>query len=564
MGSISSSPGSSTSSSAVTFNGISSYASDFQAILQRAVETADLPIQALQNEESDNEDKISVLQSLNPDVANLASAIAALGSLASSGGGLSASSSDSNTVSVLDTGATAPATYTISNIQSLASSAMATSAGFANSTSTPVSADGNVQLTVGATTYQLTLSSANNNLAGLASAINNADAGVTASILTTSGDDYLSISANSSGQAAIQLQDLSGSTDEVTNTGTGTETSTAPYVDTSTTPVSASGQMSLVVGSNTYQLDLTGNNNLTGLENAINNAGADVTASISSGANGYSLSISTNDSSAQTIQLNDASTNLITSSSAGSNAEFTLNGNIPVVQSNNTINSVIPGVSFTLENTTTGTQSVTLTLSADSSQLSDALQTFVGDYNTVATDATEQTGTSGGSLDGDLVIDNIMTDMQQLSSYWNPSGTSTIRSLSDLGVTFNDTGGQLTFDSSVISGLSNTQLSDAMNFLGSSNSGFAALANNFTEVSDPISGIIETEETAYQTEDTNLATEISDKQAQVTQMQSSMTSQLEAADALCAELESEQNTVDASVQSLDYVAFGKEYSSTGE
>ena len=297
----------------VSFTGISSYSSDFQSILQRAVSIADLPIQALQADETNNTSEVQALGDLNPDVASLGSAVAALGSLAATGGGLVASSSNSNIVAVSNVGATAPATYTISNIQSLASSAWATTGNFANSTTTTVSNSGLVNLTVGAKIYDLNVLGANNNLTGLAKAINNAGAGVTASILTAGGVNYLSISANAPGQAAIQLQAVPATTDQITNTGTGSETSVAHYANATTTPVSVSGTMSLVVGSTAYPLSLTGaTNNLTGLENAINSAGAGVTASISSDSNGSYLSISTNDSSAQTLQLNDTPANLIT------------------------------------------------------------------------------------------------------------------------------------------------------------------------------------------------------------------------------------------------------------
>ena len=73
-----------------------------------------------------------------------------------------------------------------------------------------------------------------------------------------------------------------------------------------------------------------------------------------------------------------------------------------------------------------------------------------------------------------------------MASYWNP-GNSSIRSLSDLGVTFEDNTGQLSFNASTFNSLSSSQISDAFKFLGSSSSGFAAFANNFTQLSDPIS-----------------------------------------------------------------------------
>ena len=52
-------------------------------------------------------------------------------------------------------------------------------------------------------TYNFTL--ATNNLVTLRDTINSLNAGVTASILTTSGGNYLSISANSTGAATLHL-----------------------------------------------------------------------------------------------------------------------------------------------------------------------------------------------------------------------------------------------------------------------------------------------------------------------------------------------------------------------
>ena len=208
----------------------------------------------------------------------------------------------------------------------------------------------------GSQTYQLNISK-NNNLTGLVNAINSSGANVTASILTTgtgATPDYLVVTANSTGATTLQLNDLKSPSDLVTNTGTGTETSLTTYADPTSTPVSSSGYVNLVVGSTTYNLNISANNNLNGVVQAINSAGAGVTATVSNG----SLSIATNNSSATTIQLNDMTpSNLISNTNQGSNADFFLN-NIEVTRSSNTINDVISGVSLTLNSTTSTDQSV--------------------------------------------------------------------------------------------------------------------------------------------------------------------------------------------------------------
>ena len=330
-------------------------------------------------------------------------------------------------------------------------------------------------------------------------------------------------------------------------------------VCSSSTPVSGSGYVNLVAGSKTYNLNISGSNNLNGLVQAINNANAGVTAAVSSG----SLTIATNDSSAATLQLNDMSpVSLISGANQGSNADFFVNG-IEVTRSSNTINDVISGVSFTLQNTTNSTSpSAKLSIAADASQLSGALQSFVSSYNSLVDQVGQQVGQSGGALTGDLMIHQISSDMQLLATYWSPSSSSSIHSLSDLGVTF-DTTGKMSFDSTALSGLSVAQVSDAFKFLGNSSSGFAALANNFTQLTDPISGLIQMQETGYQTANTRLSQRITEQNDRVNQIQAAMMAKLQAADALVAQLQSAQNTISAAVQSANYVLYGRQTNLNG-
>src|SRR5271154_359468 len=159
------------------FAGVSQFSSDFQAVLTRAVQIAQLPVQALQNDQTTVQSEQQALTALEPDLTSVGSAIAALGTL-SANGGLEANSSNSSIVTAVNTGASGEASYTISDITSLASPARETSlTGYANTTTTAVSASGYVNLVVGSNTYQLNISGSNNNLAGLAAAINNAGAG---------------------------------------------------------------------------------------------------------------------------------------------------------------------------------------------------------------------------------------------------------------------------------------------------------------------------------------------------------------------------------------------------
>src|SRR5580698_2893704 len=188
----------------ITLSGVSQYQSDFQSILNRAQSIADLPLQALQSQGTTLQSEITAANSFGSAVAGLTSAVQALGNLGTSG--LVANSSDSALVTAQATGATSGATYNITNITSIATAASESSLqGYADTTTTAVSTTGSLNLVVGGTTTPITLGAGQNNLNGVVSAINGANAGVTAQVLTTSNGDFLSISANSAGNNPISL-----------------------------------------------------------------------------------------------------------------------------------------------------------------------------------------------------------------------------------------------------------------------------------------------------------------------------------------------------------------------
>ncbi len=439
----------------VTLNGVSQYSSSLQNVLNRAVSIAQLPVTALQNQDSNVLSQETLLGSLQTTVSNLATSLSSLGTVASSQA-LSGTSSNPTAVSVTNTGATEAATYTINSITSVAAAASETSlSSYADANATPVSANGSMELVVGTNKYNFTLTS--NNLTTLRDTINAQNAGVTASILTTSGGNYLSIQANSTGATTLQLID-----------------------------------------------DPQG-----------------------------------------------AATQELTSTNQGTDAKFQLNG-ITIDQPGNVVNNVIPGVSFSiLAQSSTAT---TLSLASDPSQLSSALQDFVTNYNSLRTALNAQEGPSAGALSGDMAITQLEDTMRSLTGY--TSSTGSINSLANLGIEFDSTG-QASFDQSTFDSLTATQVSGAFSFLGSATSGFAGFSQTLQQMADPISGVIQTEITGLGQTDSSLQSQISTLTDRITTMQSNLSSQLESADAGIAELQSQQQTLTASLQSLSLVLYGQ-------
>lgn len=438
----------------LTFTGVSQFSNDFQTILDRAVKIASLPVQQLQNQDLDVLHQKTLLGDLSSSISDLETQLTSLTSTAENHA-LTASSSDPTVVSVNSSTASIASNYTINSVTSIATTASERSlANYADSASTPVSSTGDLRLTVGANSYDFSVT--NNSLVGVRDAINALGAGVTASILTTGSGNYLSISANASGQNAIQLYD-----------------------------------------------DPTGGN-----------------------------------------------TALLTADNPGSNAVFQLNG-IPITQSQNLVNTVIPGVTFTLE--ATSASPVTITLSSDRSQLSSALQSFVNQYNATKAKADAQVGPSAGLLTGSFVVRQLQSILRNIASYRSTTGT--VNSLTDLGITFDDQG-KATFDSSAITGLSDTQLSDAFKFLGDATQGLGQYASSLQEMTDPINGLIVLEQDGMSRVDKQLQDQIGQLNQRIDVMKKGLSLKLQQADSLLASLESQQNTVSASLQGLNYVLYG--------
>ena len=93
-----------------SFNGVSTYASDFQQVLTRAVDIASLPLQNLENKETTLTQQETALGGLQTPFTSLQSAIQALGTAQTS---MSANVSSPTTVSASASSNALAGTYTI-------------------------------------------------------------------------------------------------------------------------------------------------------------------------------------------------------------------------------------------------------------------------------------------------------------------------------------------------------------------------------------------------------------------------------------------------------------------
>jgi len=193
-----------------TFTGISKFASDFQQVLNRAVQIASLPLQNMENELNTLTNQQSALVGLQSAFAPFEAAILNLGTAAQ--GSLAASVSNPSVLQATATSSALPGTYTV-EVTSLGSSTSTLSKGGLTTVTDPSS-----QNISSATSFKLTINGADHtitpsgsSLQDLASAINGAGLGVSATIVnlgSSSSPDYrLAVTSNNLAPDTIQLND---------------------------------------------------------------------------------------------------------------------------------------------------------------------------------------------------------------------------------------------------------------------------------------------------------------------------------------------------------------------
>lgn len=342
------------------------------------------------------------------------------------------------------------------------------------------------------------------------------------------------------------------------------ETSLIGYATADATEINVTGIVELVFGPLAHPITLAaGQNNLNGLRDYINDLGIGVSASVlntGTGGTPYYLSLTVADTGSTTLKLNgtpgDDLTSLITNTNQGSNASFKLNG-VPVSQTNNTISTAIPGVTFTIKGVTAALETATLTMASDRSQIYNGLSSLVDAYNAVGSQLNNQIGRSAGLLSGDSLIRQTQSALRSLSGY--SGGAGNVNVLADLGFEFaKNSNGAASFNTQTFNALSDTDIANALTFLGSTTTGFGAVSANLTQISDPVLGFIKVQQDAYDKTDVRLSAQIDSISDRITLMQASLAMKLQIADALLASLTSQQDILTGSLESLRFTTFGRQ------
>lgn len=337
----------------------------------------------------------------------------------------------------------------------------------------------------------------------------------------------------------------------------------AGYADPGAVAVSGgSGEVELVVGGEAHTISLApGEDNLEGLRDAINAGGYGVTAAIldageSAGANRYYLSITANETGARTIELRsvpgDANSNLLTVVSPGSDAAFELNG-VAMTSPVNTITGAIAGVTLELKATTAPGAGVDINVRPGANGVAGAVQNFVKAYNTLVDKLDRQTGKDGGPLAGDSIVIDLKAALREITGYRTDGARG---SLFEIGVSIG-TDGVMSFDPGVLQSIPPAGLPGVFTLLGDGSSGLSGLENRLNAFSDPLTGSLASFIQNLDRTDQRLAEQITAIYARVDATRQTLVARLQAADTLLARLEGQKNMLNAAIESLTTVAFGK-------
>ncbi len=255
----------------------------------------------------------------------------------------------------------------------------------------------------------------------------------------------------------------------------------------------------------------------------------------------YRLSIQSTNLNADTLQLNDGTTDLLTTTTTGTAATYKVNGLPTPIASNSRTITLAPGVTAELlAPSTTGVAS-NITVTRQAGLIGNALSALVNSFNSAADELAKNRGKGGGALTGNSLISELGNKLRSLSAY---SGTGTIPSLTSLGITF-DGKGHLSYDSTVFNAVAASNLNAVSAFLGSTATGgfLKSAFDVLTSIGDATNGTLTKAGSALQEQAIAQQARIDASQARVDQLRTNLQAQLARADAQVAALEQSYNVL---------------------
>ncbi|RJP20928.1 MAG: hypothetical protein C4520_10660 [Candidatus Abyssobacteria bacterium SURF_5] len=475
----------------ITFSGLST-GIDFQSIVDVMILAERRRIDLVMLNKAEEQAKLTAIQGFNTLLLGLRTSATSL-SKQSSFQTLSATSTQENLILASVTGNAAPGTH-ILTVNRLAQAHQLASQGFADTDTTSLGT-GTVTIQVGSgASTAIEIDASNNTLSGLRDAINNSDAGVTASIIHdgSSLNPYRLLLSGSETGAANTIDvtvDLTGGTapDFTNKTIDAVEAgayNSAAYTGAATASGTYTGdrnQTFLVeimtggaVGAATFRYSTDGGLTFN------DNGGAGFVTSAGGTALEDGVSIAFSDSGTLTWGDTFSIDTFVPTIQAAQDASVTLGsasgGGAPitVTSATNTLTDIIPGVKVTLVGADSATP-VTITVESDTEAVRGAIEGFVESYNEVIDFLNDQLDydaalEEAGPLIGDSLLISVQNDLRRIATGVIGGLPSDMNRLGAVGITSVSETGKLVIDDAKLDKALAEDLSGVANLFATSSS----------------------------------------------------------------------------------------------
>jgi flagellar hook-associated protein 2 len=315
-----------------------------------------------------------------------------------------------------------------------------------------------------------------------------------------------------------------------------------------------SGGITFKVGTGEWQTVSVGDSStpatLAGLASAINNAGAGVTASVLTNADGtarlslvsqtnglagqITIADSTNNAASPTILADvttpDANAGLgLKTIQKGLDASMLVDG-VLVTSGSNTVANAIPGVTYQLLAAKVGEQ-VQVVITNDISSVTTAVATFVNDYNAVMKAINTEEGKDSSGNAEPLYGSTVLARLQQsLQSGLNTGlGSGAIFSLYSLGITSNQDG-TISLNTDALTSALNSNYSQVVSFFQDTGSFGSKFATTLDQLgSGSTNGAITLALSENKSQEQTLNDDVTNEEALIATKKTELTAELNAA-----------------------------------
>ena len=480
---------------------------DIEAIIQATMNVERTPIFRLQSSQASFQAKISSYGNLKGVISALSTAVKGLVEPTTFESGYSASSSNEDMITVETSDTASAGTYEIV-VTNRATSARMTSNTYTENDS--IVGAGTLHFKVGDGEKQsVDISTDDQSLADIATAINEADLDVSASVIKVADNDFrLTLTAKDTGKDidfTFQEEGFTFSTTTQATSSTGEKMGSQQF-DSSSTDLGLTGTLSV----NGTDIDLAGQT-LNDIQTSVD-AIADISATVNFDATSgkYTLEVE-NDVAEGNVTLNYSDTDVAGGFSELINdaatdpakiANLSING-IAVERESNSIDDLITGVTINLEDED-DTETTTISVSGNYNTATTKAETFVTAYNSAisAIDSMQSYNADSGQagiLLGDSTTNLLKSGLRRMLFESVDGIESSVNSLSNLGIEVQESG-QLEFTSSTFSSAMDDYGSDVTSFFSQETSGSEGLAVQFESFLDGYlasDGILAAKEDGY-------------------------------------------------------------------